>query len=57
MHFAKLRGWKLSQIKATALLKKPDWDAKRRNPWESEESEEEEVTMIDSEREKIPPAI
>lgn len=31
-----------------ALVTKPDWDAERGDPWESEESEEEDV-VIDSE--------
>lgn len=37
------------QIKVTALVTKPDSDAKRWNPWESGE---EEVMMIDYEMEK-----
>ena len=41
--FAKLVGYKLLCIKVQALVTKPDWDTKRWNPLESEESEEEDV--------------
>ena len=44
--FAKLEGHKPPQIKVQALLAKPDWDAKRQNPWKSEDKEN--VMVIDS---------
>ena len=34
-------------------MTKPDGDAKRWDPWESEESEEEEAVVTDSETDKL----
>lgn len=51
-YFAKLRGYKLLQIKVQVLVIKAVWDAKRWNPWESKESKED-VVVIDSETEKL----
>ena len=35
----------------------PVWDAKRRNPWESEEGKEEDVVVIDRETDETPCAV
>ena len=57
-HFAKLSGHKLPWIVLRrALVPKPDCYARRWNSWESEESEEEDVVLIDSEMDQILPAI
>ena len=54
MPCGKLGGSKLPWIKGSALVKKADWETKRWNPWESEESEEEDVAVIDSETDEPP---
>lgn len=54
--FVKLGRRNLPWIKVQALVTKPDWDAKRWNPWESEESEEEDV-VIESKTDKTSRAI
>ena len=54
---AKLGGCKLPRIKVQMLVTKPDWDTQRWNPWEGEESDEEDVVVIDSEMDKVPCAI
>lgn len=41
--FAKLGRHKLPPIKVQALVTKPEWDAQKWNPWESDENEEEDV--------------
>ena len=51
--FAKLGEYKLTRIKVWTLLQSL-WDPKRWDPWESEESKEEDVMMIDNEMDKIP---
>ena len=42
----------LPLIKMQTLVTKPNWDTKKWTPWESEESEEEDVVVIDSETDK-----
>ena len=39
------------------LVTKPDWDAKRWDPWDSEESKNEDVVVIDNETEATSCAI
>ena len=43
--------------KVTALVSKPDWDTKKWKLWESDESEEEDVVVINSERDGVPQAL
>ena len=56
-HFVKLGGHKLPRIKVQALVTKPDWDDKRWDLWESEESEEEDVVVIDIKTVETPHAV
>ena len=55
-YFAKLGGCKPLWIKVQVLMTKPDWGTKRWNLRESQESEEEDVVVIDSETDKMFPA-
>lgn len=54
--FVKLGRCNLPWIKVQALVTKPDWDAKRWNPWESKESKEEDV-VIENKTDKTSRAI
>lgn len=50
-HFAKLGRPELPWIKVQEPVTKFNWDT---NPWESEESKEEDIVVIDSETDKRP---
>ena len=55
--FAKLGGHELPQIEAGLLMTKPDWDTKRWNAREGEESKGEDVVVPDSETDEAPHSI